>query len=188
MHDRSTSDPADQRHEARPEEDDARAAPVFARLAELGLAVTTTRHAAVFTVEQSRHLRGIIPGGHVKNLFLKDKKGRLFLVVAEEETRIDLKRLHEAIGASGRLSFCSADTLRAVLGVEPGSVTPLAALNDREGLVSVILDAALMEHEPLNVHPLVNTMTTSIAREDLLRFLRATGHEPAIVALPAPPA
>ncbi len=171
-----------------PQDDEDRAAPVFAYLADLGIPVETARHEAVFTVEQSRHLRGIIPGGHVKNLFLKDKKGRLFLVVAEEETRIDLKRLHEAIGASGRLSFCSAETLRAVLGVEPGSVTPLSVLNDRDGLVTVVLDTVLMTHEPINVHPLVNTMTTSIAREDLLRFLRATGHEPLLVPLPAPQA
>jgi cytidylate kinase len=108
------------------------------------------------------------------------------LVVAAAEARIDLKRLHEAVGAAGRLSFGSAELLREALGVEPGSVTPFAAINDRNGRVSVVLDASLMAFKRVNFHPLVNSMTTTIAREDLIRFLQATGHEPRVMALPEP--
>ncbi len=138
-------------------------------------------HPALFTVEQSQRLRGTIPGGHTKNLFLKDKKGALFLVTALEDAVIELKSLHRRLGASGRFSFGSADLMRETLGIEPGAVTPFAAMNDTDRRVSVVLDAALMRHETLNCHPLVNTMTTSIARADLLRFLEATGHPPRIV-------
>jgi Ala-tRNA(Pro) deacylase len=158
-----------------------------AKFAELGIATKTHEHAAVFTVAESRGVKDAMPGGHTKNLFVKDKKGRIFLVTAEAERPIDLKRLHETIGGSGRLSFGSAELLREVWGVEPGSVTPLGAINDADGRVTVVLDAELMRHDPVNVHPLVNTATTALAPDDLLRFLRATGHEPLIVALPAPP-
>lgn len=161
---------------------------LFALLDELGIAVETQTHPAVFTVAESRGIKAAIPGGHSKNLFLKDRKDRLFLVVAKDETRIDLKRLHAAIGASGRLSFGAAALLRETLGVEPGSVTPFALVNDTAGRVSVILDAALMACERVNFHPLVNTMTTTIGRDDLVRFLRATGHEPRTLALPEPAA
>ena len=160
---------------------------LFARLRELGIETETCEHQAVFTVAQSQGLRGTIPGAHSKNLFLKDRKGRLFLVVARDETEIDLKRLHEAIGAAGRLSFGSAELLRETLGVEPGSVTPFAAINDLAQQVTVVLDEDLLRHETMNFHPLVNTMTTRIAGEDLLSFLRATGHEPLVARLPAPP-
>ena len=110
-------------------------------LRELGIAAETVEHEAVFTVAESRPVKARIPGAHTKNLFLKDKKGRLFLITARDETQIDLKRTHEAIGASGRLSFGSAEQLRTVLGVEPGSVTALAVANDRAGEVTMILDA-----------------------------------------------
>ena len=153
---------------------------LFAALDGLGIAHKTVKHPPLFTVEQSQNLRGQIPGGHTKNLFLRDKKHTLFLVVAEEEAEIDLKGLHRILGASGRFSFGSADLLREVWGVAPGSVTPFGAINDREGRVTVVLDAAMMAHETLNYHPLVNTMTTSIASEDLVRFLESTGHEPRI--------
>ncbi|MBB5753641.1 prolyl-tRNA synthetase associated domain-containing protein [Prosthecomicrobium pneumaticum] len=152
-------------------------------LAELGIATVTAEHAPLHTVEQSRALRGTIAGGHSKNLFLKDKKGRLFLVVCDEEAALDLKRLHETIGASGRLSFGSAELLEAVLGVKPGSVTPFAAVNDREGRVTVVLDSGLLEKGPVNFHPLENTATTTIAAGDLLAFLRSTGHTPLVVPL-----
>ncbi|KAB0266507.1 prolyl-tRNA synthetase associated domain-containing protein [Microvirga brassicacearum] len=155
-------------------------------LAALGIEAETVEHQAVFTVEESRPVKARIPGAHSKNLFVKDKKGRFFLITAKDETAIDLKRVHEAIGASGRLSFGSADQLRARLGVEPGSVTPFAIVNDRAGDVTMILDANLMQHERVNFHPLVNTMTTGISREDLLHFLRSTGHEPLILRLPEP--
>jgi Ala-tRNA(Pro) deacylase len=131
-------------------------------------------------VEQARALRGAVPGGHTKNLFLRDKKSTLYLVVAGEDARIELKGLHRVLGASGRFSFGSADLLREVWGVEPGSVTPFGAVNDPAARVTVMLDAAMMEHATLNFHPLVNTRTTSIGRDDLVKFLQATGHPPRI--------
>jgi len=155
-------------------------ADLFAFLDRLGIRHATVEHPPLFTVEQSRAQRGVIPGGHTKNLFLKDKKGALFLVVAEEDAAIPLGGLHRLIGAAGRLSFASPDLMRQVLGVEPGSVTPFAAINDPDWRVTVVLDRALMDHAVVNCHPLVNTMTTSIARDDLVTFLRATGHEPRI--------
>jgi Ala-tRNA(Pro) deacylase len=161
---------------------------LFAYLDRLGIAHPTVTHTAAFTVEEARALRGRVPGAHTKNLFLKDKKDALFLVVALEDAEIELKSLHRRLSASGRFSFGSADLLRATLGVEPGAVTPFAALNDSAGRVTVVLDAAMMAHAVLNYHPLRNTMTTSIARDDLVRFLTATGHPPRIlpVAGPAP--
>ena len=156
---------------------------LFAALDALGIKYSTVKHPPLFTVEQSRNLRGQIPGGHTKNLFLRDKKYAIYLVVALEDAEIDLKGLHRQLCASGRFSFGSADLMREVLGVEPGSVTPFGAINDTEGRVSVVLDAAMMEHETLNYHPLVNTMTTSIERDDLVKFLESTGHMPRIERL-----
>ena len=153
---------------------------LFAALDALGVKHATVKHPPLFTVEQSRALRGQIPGGHTKNLFLRDKKHALYLVVAEEDADIDLKGLHRLLGAGGRFSFGSADLLREVLGVEPGAVTPFGAINDTEGRVTVVLDAAMMEHDTLNFHPLINVMTTSIRRDDLVKFLQSTGHEPRI--------
>jgi Ala-tRNA(Pro) deacylase len=161
---------------------------LFAFLDRLGIAHPTMIHAPLFTVEQSQTLRGQIAGGHSKNLFLKDKKDALFLVVALEDAVIDLKGLHRLLGASGRFSFGSADLMREVLGVTPGAVTPFGAINDTEGRLTVVLDAAMMQHPILNYHPLVNTQTTSIAREDLITFLRATGHIPHITAVTGSPA
>jgi Ala-tRNA(Pro) deacylase len=149
-------------------------ADLFALLDRLGIAHKTVTHPPLFTVEQSRALRGTIPGGHTKNLFLKDKKGALFLVTAPEDATIELKSLHRRLHASGRFSFGAAELLRA---------TPFAAMNDHAGRVSVVLDAALMQHDVINCHPLVNTMTTSLARADLIRFLEATGHPPRIAAV-----
>jgi Ala-tRNA(Pro) deacylase len=151
---------------------------LFAFLDSLGIAHTTVKHPPLFTVEQSRALRGQISGGHTKNLFLRDKKHQLFLVVALEDAEIDLKGLHRQLGATGRFSFGSSDLLREVWGVEPGAVTPFGAINDTQSRVTVVLDATLVEHETLNYHPLVNTMTTSIKRGDLVKFLEATGHVP----------
>jgi Ala-tRNA(Pro) deacylase len=157
-------------------------ADLFAYLDCLGIAHRTISHPPLFTVEQSQALRGTIPGGHTKNLFLKDKRGALFLVTALEDARIDLKRLHLLLDA-GRFSFGAADLLREVWGVAPGAVTPFGAINDRGGRVTVVLDADMMRHETLNYHPLDNTMTTAIARDGLIRFLEATGHTPRIVAV-----
>ena len=158
------------------------------RLDALGIRSETIEHEPVFTVAESRPIKAKIPGAHSKNLFVKDKKGRFFLISAKDETPIDLKRTHEAIGASGRLSFGSAEQLRDLLGVEPGSVTAFAVVNDTRGKVTMVLDANLMEHERVNFHPLVNSMTTGVSREDLVKFLRATGHDPLILKLPEPPA
>jgi Ala-tRNA(Pro) deacylase len=156
---------------------------LFALLDRLGIAASTVEHPPLFTVEQSRSLRGSIPGAHTKNLFLIDRKGRLFLVVAEEHAVIDLKRLHTLIGASGRLSFGKPELLRAHLGIEPGSVSPFAAINDRDRAVTIVLDRALLAHDELNFHPLINSRTTRIRREDLLRFFGATGHDPLVIPL-----
>jgi Ala-tRNA(Pro) deacylase len=155
-------------------------AELFVFLDRLGIAHSTVTHPALFTVEQSRELRGQIPGGHTKNLFLRDKKGALYLVVTLEEATVDLKGLHRRLGASGRFSFGSAELLMEALGVIPGAVTPFAALNDTAGRVTVVLDAAMMTHATLNYHPLDNTMTTAIGRDDLVRFLSATGHPPRV--------
>ena len=157
-----------------------------AHLDERGISYVRVDHEAVFTVAESQALRGTLPGLHSKNLFVKDKKGRLFLVSARENARIDLKRLHETIGASGRLSFCSAEVLMDRLGVTPGSVTALAVINDREGAVTMVLDRNLATGEPVNFHPLINTATLRLALDDLLAFLRETGHDPMIVDLPVP--
>ncbi len=156
---------------------------LFATLDRLGIPHKSVTHPPLFTVEQSRALRGEIPGGHTKNLFLRDKKGALFLVTTEEDAAIDLKSLHRRLGAAGRFSFGSADLLAEALGIKPGAVTPFAAMNDTAGRVAVVLEAGLMEHAVINCHPLINTMTTAIARADLVRFLEATGHTPRIVAL-----
>ena len=153
---------------------------LFAALDTLGIRHSTVKHPPVFTVDEARALRGQLAGGHTKNLFLRDKKSALYLVVAEEEAEIALKGLHRLLGASGRFSFGSADLLREVWGVEPGAVTPFGAINDSEGRVTVVLDAAMMAHQTLNYHPLVNTMTTTIGRDDLVRFLESTGHVPRI--------
>lgn len=161
---------------------------LFAFLDRLGIAHVSVTHPPLFTVGQSQSLRGTIPGGHTKNLFLKDKKGALFLVTALEDAVIDLKSLHRLLGASGRFSFGSADLLRTTLGIDPGAVTPFAAMNDTDQRVSVVLDADLMRHATINCHPLANTMTTSIGREDLVRFLEATGHPPRVVAVAEPAA
>ncbi|MEJ2229175.1 MAG: prolyl-tRNA synthetase associated domain-containing protein [Alphaproteobacteria bacterium] len=153
-------------------------------LISLGIATETVEHQAVFTVEESRGKRGVIEGAHTKNLFLKCKKGSLWLITALESTPIELKTLHKHLG-SGRLSFGSADLLREVLGVEPGSVTTFAAINDAEARVTVVLDAAMMEYERINLHPLENTATTGISREDLVKFLDTCGHSPRIMSFHA---
>jgi len=151
-------------------------------LDRLGISVSTTHHPPVHTVEQARALRGDIPGGHCKNLFLKDKKGALWLVVALEDAKVDLKSLHKRIGAA-RLSFGNAELLYQVLGVAPGSVTPFALINDVETRVNVVLDAQMMAYARLNYHPLVNTATTGIDSPDLMTFIGDCGHRPQIVDL-----
>ena len=156
---------------------------LFARFDALGIAHKTYTHPPVFTVEEAKALRGTLPGGHCKSLFLKDKKAGLWLIVALEECRVDLKALADRLGAP-RFSFGSAELLYEVLGVRPGSVTPYAAINDREGRVALVLQQAMLAHDPLNFHPLENTRTTAIAPGDLVRFLEASRHQPRIVEIP----
>lgn len=155
-------------------------AALFARLSQLGIATRTVEHPPVFTVEEAKRLRGALPGGHCKSLFLRNKKGGMWLVVTLEDRPIDLKKLGERIGA-GRVSFASAERLMAHLGVVPGAVTPFAVLNDRAKLVKVVLDAAMLRYSPLNYHPLRNDRTTAIGPQDLIRFLEAEGHPPWIL-------
>jgi len=164
-----------------------REAALMKRLQALGIASETYEHAPVFTVEEAQVLRGTLPGGHTKNLFLKDKKDGLWLVVAREDLRIDLNALSRALNCP-RFSFGSGELLMAILGVPPGSVTPFALMNDTELRVRPVLDEGMLALAPLNFHPLRNDRTTAIAPGDLLAFIRACGHDPLIVALPARPA
>ena len=155
---------------------------LFARLAALGIASTTVEHEPVFTVEQSGTLRQSLPGAHTKNLFLTGKDGRLVLVVGKDDTGVDLKALANRLGA-GRFSFGKAALLEAVLGVPPGSVTPLALINDSAAEVAVVVDQALIGFAEVNCHPLENTATTRLATQDLIRFIAACGHDPLILPL-----
>jgi Ala-tRNA(Pro) deacylase len=157
---------------------------LFARLDALGIAHRTYSHPPVFTVAEAASLRGALPGGHCKSLFLKDKKAGLWLVVALEERQIDLKLLADALAAP-RFSFGSARLLYEVLGVRPGSVTPFALVNDVARRITIVLDRAMLDHDPLNYHPLENDRTTAIAPADLVRFIAACGHRPRIVDLDA---
>ncbi len=157
---------------------------LFAELDRLGIAHATITHPPVFTVEEAKLLRGKIEGGHTKNLFVKDKKDRLFLAVTLEDVPVDLKALGPLIGAHGRLSFASPDLLREHLGVEPGSVTPLALINNRTLSVTPVFDETMLETNPLNFHPLENTATTAISSGDLLKFAKAQGHVPLTLRFP----
>lgn len=150
-------------------------AELFQRLDDLGIAYETISHPPLFTVEDSQALRGALDGGHAKNLFLKNKKGRMWLLVAEESAPINLKAFAKMIGA-GNLSFGKPELLMDVLGVIPGSVTPFALINAAPGAVTLMIDQDLLAEDPLNFHPLDNTMTTTIAKADLLRFVDALGH------------
>lgn len=151
---------------------------LFARLGELGIQHATIEHPPLYTVEQSRELRGDLPGAHIKNLFLRDKKRRMWLLTVLEDREIDLKALRGRIGAQGTLSFGSAELLIETLGVIPGAVTPFAVINDKAGNVTMVLDKALLGVDPVNAHPLRNDRTTAIAPSDLLHFLEAENHAP----------
>jgi Ala-tRNA(Pro) deacylase len=155
---------------------------LFGRLDALGIAHRTYSHPPVFTVAEATALRGSLPGGHCKSLFLKDKKGGFWLAVLLEERRIDLKKLASRLGAP-RFSFGGAADLYEILGVRPGSVTPFVLINDVEHLVTPVLDAAMLDHDPLNYHPLANDRTTAIHSADLLRFIDTCGHVPRIIDL-----
>ena len=154
---------------------------LFRQLQDLGIETETARHPAVFTVDEAKALRGDLAGCHTKNLFLRDKKGAMWLVVCREDRNIDLKTLAQKLG-SGRLSFGSPERLMKYLGVGPGAVTPFAVLNDKAGHVRVALDRALLDQEPWNFHPLTNEMTTSIGASDMLRFLEAMNRSPTFLS------
>lgn len=160
----------------------AEASELFAFLDSLGIAHRTIEHEPVYTVEQARAARGDLGGGHIKNLFLRDKKKRMWLVVCPEDRAVDLKALAPLIGGK-HLSFGSHDRLRRHLGVEPGAVTPFALVNDREGAVQLVLDRALLQQPTVNAHPLVNDKTTAVTPSDLLRFFEAVHHPPQLIDL-----
>ncbi len=155
---------------------------LFNRLTDLGIETRTVRHPAVFTVDESKALRGDLPGAHSKNLFLKDKKGGYWLVVTLEDRNIDLKTLRHQIGAA-QLSFARPERLKEILGIDPGSVTPFAVMNDTQNQVRVVLDAEMMACQLLNYHPLTNTASTAITPEGLVAFIRSCGRQPSIVEL-----
>ena len=145
-----------------------------------GIAHDTTDHPAVFGVGEGEGIKDGIPGAHTKNLFLKDAKGRLWLISAQDDTVIDLKRLHTVIG-SARLSFGPAELMEATLGVTPGSVTAFGLINDAERRLTFVLDRRLAQAERVNFHPLTNTATTGVSREGFGAFLAALGVTPIVV-------
>jgi Ala-tRNA(Pro) deacylase len=149
---------------------------LFKFLDELDISHSTIEHEATFTVEEGRHLKASMPGGHTKNLFMKDKDGTIVLISAWCDSQLKLNQLHKLIGTR-RLSFASAELMVEVLGVQPGSVTAFALMNDSTQRVRFIADEALMGFETVNFHPLTNTATTAIGRGDLRRFVEATGHK-----------
>lgn len=153
---------------------------LFQLLEELSIETTLHKHRPVHTVAEGEDIWRTIPGVHCRNLFLRDHKKRMYLVVAANKTQIDLKELKGQIG-SGRLSFGSADRLQEFLGIQPGSVSPFCLVNDRGHNVSLVLDRAMMEAERVNYHPLDNSMTVGIAPKDLLRFFQHTGHKPQFI-------
>ncbi|MFA5122768.1 prolyl-tRNA synthetase associated domain-containing protein [Zavarzinia sp.] len=157
---------------------------LFALFDRLGIAHVTHAHEAAHTVEEAQAFRGALAGGHAKNLFLKDRKGGFWLVVAEETVRVDLTALEKHLGAP-RLSFGSAEAMEAILGVTPGSVTPFTLANESAKDVRLVLDAGLMAFDTLYFHPLRNDRTTAIARGDFERFLAAVGHPPVLVDIAA---
>ena len=160
---------------------------LFDYLDALGIAHRTVDHPPVFTVAEGDQIKADMPGGHTKNLFLKDKKGAMILISALQSTEIALNQLHKTLDC-GRLSFGKAELLQEALGVTPGSVTAFAILNDPAGQVRFILDEALMAHQTVNFHPLKNDATTAIASADLLRFIKALGRTPEVRRLDVPPA
>jgi Ala-tRNA(Pro) deacylase len=157
---------------------------LYADLTKLGIEYDVVEHEAVFTVEQSSRLDRDIPGAHTKNLFLKDGAGQFWLVTVPAHIRVDLKKLPEAIGCK-RVSFGKAEDMVRLLGIEPGSVTPLAAINDQNDVVRIIVDARLVASGRLNVHPLRNTATLGLSADDLLRALTHWRHSPVVVMIPS---
>ncbi|MGV6802069.1 MAG: prolyl-tRNA synthetase associated domain-containing protein [bacterium] len=165
----------------------ARREDLFTLLDQLHINHKTVEHPPVFTVEESRSIKASMAGGHSKNLFVKDKRGDLFLLIAWAEARVDLKGLSKALSAKGRLSFVKPEVMTEILGVRPGAVTPFALVNDRPQRVSrVLFDEALFRLNPVWFHPLENTASTAIDPKDLPRWAAATGHPHQIINLAAP--
>ncbi len=158
---------------------------LFRFLDQLSIKHQTKTHPPVFTVAEAVALRDEIPGGHTKNLFVKDKKDQFFLLTVEEHAVVDLKTVHTIIGAASKVSFGKPEKLMEYLGVAPGSVTALGAINDTGHNVTFVLDADLMREEIINCHPLTNEATTSLSSADLIRFLEATGHTPLVLKVTA---
>jgi len=159
---------------------DLNRAALFERLDRLGIAHKTHEHKAVFTVEQSAQIKEDLPGGHTKNLFLKDKAGALFLICALGDTLVPVNKLHKHLTCK-RLSFGKPELLLETLGVTPGSVTFFAIMNDKEARVRLVLDKALFKHDIINFHPLENTATTAFKSADMEAFAKDTDHEPIIM-------
>lgn len=158
---------------------------IFAFLSEHDIPFKKFDHPAVFTCEEAERLCPSMPGSATKNLLLRDRKGvRNFLVVVGYDTATDLKRLKDLL-AVDKLSFASPERLASLLGVEPGAVTLLGVVNDKEGTVEVILDEAIWSAEALQCHPLVNTATLVIPHEGIVRFLEATHHPPRVLRIPS---
>lgn len=155
---------------------------LLATLADLGIETTTVRHPPVYTVEEARAIRGQIPGAHTKNLFVRDKKGVMWLIVALENQLVDLRAVAQMLGHKS-FSFGSSQRLMHYLGLTPGSVTPFGVVNDRGGHVSVALDEGLRRYDTWNFHPLVNSMTTSVSSAEMLRFFEAVDHAPRWIVL-----
>jgi Ala-tRNA(Pro) deacylase len=154
---------------------------LFSCFEELEILYKNHMHPPVFTVEESKQLRGTLHGAHTKNLFLRDKKKRFWLLTVSESQSVDLKTLKRYLGASGSLSFGYAEYLENYLGVLPGSVTPYSVINDATGTVTMLLDNELLKTDPINAHPLQNDMTVAISPSDLLRFLEEQGHTPHMI-------
>lgn len=155
-------------------------AALFAKLDALNITHKTHDHAPIFTVAEGAHIKASLPGGHTKNLFLKDKSGALFLVCALGDTEIAVNKLHKDLGCK-RLSFAKSELLLDTLGVTPGSVTVFAVMNDSAGAVTLVLDAALLDHDIVNFHPMKNNATTALSSADMIKFAKAVNHDPIIL-------
>jgi Ala-tRNA(Pro) deacylase len=160
---------------------------LFQRFAELDIDAPTVPYPTHQTVEEGKLLRGAMAGTFTKNLLLKDKKGRLFLLTVHEDRTLDLKTLHVQIGAQSRLNFASADVMTQRLGAAPGALTPLALMHDTDGAVTAVVDAALLTADQINVHPLINSESTGLHPDDLLTFIRSCGREPVLATFDALP-
>ncbi|WP_439568337.1 prolyl-tRNA synthetase associated domain-containing protein [Sphingopyxis sp.] len=156
---------------------------LLADLDRLAIRFAAHEHEAVFTVAESDAVNAAIPGAHTKNLFLKDKRGAYWLVTVPSEARVDLKALPGAIG-SQRISFGKADDMARLIGITPGSVTPLAMINAAPGSITVVIDDGLAAADRVNVHPLRNTATLGLAGGAILDLLRHWGHDPVVAPIP----